>query len=247
MEIGNILVIFIAALIGSFYGTLVGGASLITIPALIFSGLSPHIALATNRLGVSGVHVAGIYKFGKNKLIDYRLGFIAAIVVAVGSIIGANLVLLVSEILLKRIIAIAMVIVLLVILLNKQKGLEKIKEIKKSNYLIGLISFFFIGIYGGFYGAGTGTMMSYALILLFGKTFLESAGTRKIPSLTINIVAASVFIYFGKINYFVVGILFLSTFIGSYFGSALAPKMGNKGLKWLFAIIVIIMSIKLLM
>jgi len=63
MEIYKIVLMFFVGLIVSFYGTLVGGGSLITIPKLIILGLPPHTAIGTDRLGILGVTIAGLYKF----------------------------------------------------------------------------------------------------------------------------------------------------------------------------------------
>ena len=68
MDIINLLMIFAVGVIAGSFGALTGGGSLITIPALIFLGLSPYSAMWTNRLGVAGEHIAGWHKFDQKAL-----------------------------------------------------------------------------------------------------------------------------------------------------------------------------------
>ncbi len=45
MEPISILIIVVVFFTASFFGSLIGGGGLITVPTLIFMGLSPHMAL----------------------------------------------------------------------------------------------------------------------------------------------------------------------------------------------------------
>lgn len=86
MEIPGPVIIFIAAAGASAFGTLIGGASLITISTLILLGLPPHMAIGTDRFGVIGIGVAGLFKFHRKKMIDFRLSTLLAIPTLLGSI-----------------------------------------------------------------------------------------------------------------------------------------------------------------
>ena len=67
-------IIFIAAVFAAGFGTLIGGSSIVTIPALILLGLPPHTAIGTDRFGIIGVGISGWYEFHRKRLIDYRIG-----------------------------------------------------------------------------------------------------------------------------------------------------------------------------
>jgi len=60
MDILNISIVFLVGIGASVYGTRVGGSSLITIPVLILMGLPPHTAPGTDRVGVTGLLMAGL-------------------------------------------------------------------------------------------------------------------------------------------------------------------------------------------
>lgn len=247
MDIISLLIISAVGVIAGSFGTLTGGTSLITIPALIFLGLPPHAAIGTNRLGVTGVPIAGWYKFNQKRMVNYAFGFMIGIPALFGSMLGVNLVLQMNEMILKRLVATLMILILVFITVKPKIGLEKTKSmVKNHGYLIGAILSFFLGVYGGFYGAGAGIFLNYILILLFGQTFLESAATRKIAGFFITAMAAILFGLAGVINYSMGIALFIGTFTGSFIGAHYSDKIGDVWIKTLFFAIVLTMSIKLL-
>ncbi len=247
MGIFSLIVAFFIGLVGSSFGTLVGGAGLIITPTLILLGLPPQFAVATNRFGGAGLAIFGLYEFNRKKLVNRKLGLILGIAALVGSFIGAHLMLQVDEKLLKHIIAVITILVLMIFFIKPQVGVEMRKTpIKSYEYIAGFFIAFLLGIYGGFYGAGLGAFYSYLLILLFGQTFMESAGTRKIMTLLVAVVATFTFIVEGVIDYPIGISLFLGMSLGSYIGAHYSDKIGNVWIKRLFFIIVIIMAIKLL-
>jgi len=240
-------IIFIAALVSSLFGTLIGGSSLITIPTLMLLGLPPHTAIGTDRLGITGISIAGWYQFHKKGMINYRVGFAVGIAALCGSFIGANLALQVKGATLKIIIAIITFAILPLLIFSPRKGIEKTKQTLKSrDYLLGGLMSFFIGIYGGFYGPMAGTFLCYVLIAWFGQTFLESAATFKIGSLFLTSMAATVYASKGAIHYPMAIAMFSGSCIGSYIGVHYSERIGNVWIKRLFIVLILVMIIKLL-
>ncbi|MCK5283853.1 MAG: sulfite exporter TauE/SafE family protein [Nanoarchaeota archaeon] len=246
MEPISILIVIFVGLIGGAYGTLVGGGFLIIIPALIFLGLPPHVALGTARLGGLGSNSAGWYKFHKKGYVNYKTGLIIAIPVFFGALIGANIVINISETILRYVVGIITLVILIFMVLKPDIGMKGRRKAIKHHNIIGVIISFILGIYGGFYGAGLGTFLTYLLVLLFGQTFLESAGTRKISAFFMNIVPAVVFAMKGLVNFYIGIVLFLATFTGSYIGAHYSDRIGDIWIKRLFFVVVLIMAVKLL-
>lgn len=247
MDITSFLIVLIVGLIGGFFNTFVGAGSLVSIPALIFLGLPPTVAIASNRLGVTGSDIADWYQFHIKEFIDYKIGMLLAVPSLIGSIIGANLVLEFNEVLLKRIIAAASFIILMLIIFNPGAGIKQAqKNLKGYHYASIIFLCFIIGIYGGFYGAGAGTFLFYILILIAGETFLQSAGTRVMANLSFSLMAAGIFAYNGVINYSWTVPLFIGSFVGSFISAHYSDRIGNVWIKRLFLVVVLIMVVKLL-
>jgi uncharacterized membrane protein YfcA len=227
MEVIDFLIVLVVGLVGGFFNTFMGAGSLLSIPALISLGLPPHVAIATNRLGVLGSDIAGWYEFHVKKMINYRIAIILAVPSLIGAIIGANLIFL---------------------MLNPSAGIERARHrISFFNYAGGICASFIIGIYGGFYGAGAGTFLFYVLIFFFGQTFLDSAGSRGLANFSYSFMAAAIFAYKGVIDYAWVIPLFAGSFGGSYLSAHYSDRIGNAWLRRLFVVVVIMLVIKLFM
>ncbi len=247
MEPLTLLFVFFVGVFASFIGTNVGSGGLIAIPALIFFGLPPQAAIATNKFGSLGMVTTGFYKFHKAKKIDYRIGIPTAAFALIGAYIGANTLLLFPNELLEKLVGAFILAILVFVLLNRDIGLKKARQTNPLLRYAGYLSFLLIGFWGGFFGGGTATFATYALILLFGQTFLESAGTRKIAALGISIVPIIVFALAGIINWVYGTSLILGMAVGSYFGASYGIKKGDKWVRLLFAIIVVASAVKLLL
>lgn len=246
MDITIFFIVLFVGFIGGFFNTFVGAGSLVSIPALIFLGLPPTIAIASNRLGVIGSDIADWYQFHVKEFIDYKIGMLLAVPSLIGSIIGANLVLEFNEEVLKRIIAAASFSILMLIIFNPGAGIKRShKNLKGYHYVSIIFLCFIIGIYGGFYGAGAGTFVFYVLILIAGETFLESAGTRVMANLSFSLMAAGIFAYNGVINYSWTVPLFIGSFSGSFISAYYSERIGNVWIKRLFLVVVLIMVIRL--
>ena len=247
MDILNIIIIFLVGIGASIYGTLVGGSSLIIIPLLILMGLPPHTALGTDRVGVTGLLMAGWYKFHQKRLVNYRIGISMVIPALMGSFLGAKIALQINEAALKLIIAGLTVLMVLFMILRPDIGSDRTKELVRTyDYLLGALMTFFVGIYAGFYGAMAGTFLFYILLMWFKQTFLESAGTLKIAGFFMNVMAAAVFAMNGAVDYSLGIVLFAGSFIGSFIGAHYSDKLGNVWIRRFFFLIIAIMIAKLI-
>jgi uncharacterized protein len=249
MDVTQMIVIFCVSVFSSAFGTLVGGSSLVTIPLLILMGLPPHTALGTDRFGTVGIGAAGLYSFHRQGMVRYRLSFIVGIPCLIGAFIGANLALQISPELLKKCIVALTVILLIVVVANPRLGVGVAtkRPITTGRYVFGLFLSLLVGIYGGFYGGGAATFLSYTMILVFRQTFLQSAANLKVGAIMVGVSSAATYAYHGAINLPLALAMFAGSCIGSYVSAHYSNRIGNVWIKRLFIGIVLIMAMKLLM
>ena len=247
MEILSFLIILVVSIFVSAFGTLIGGSSIVTIPLLMLLGLPPHTAIGTDRFGVIGVGIAGWYKFQKKGLINYRLALVAAIPILFGSAVGANIVLQISEAVLKNVIIVTSIILVIFLIFNPGIGVEKRQApLTTKDYVGGVIISFIVGVYGGFYGAMAGTLAVYIFLMWFRQTFIDSAASMKLGSVSMTVTAATVFGLNNAVDYYLGSGMFIGCLIGSYIGAHYAERIGNIWVKRIFIAFVIIALIKLI-
>ena len=248
MNATHLIIVFVASSLASIVGSVIGGASLVTIPLLILLGLPTHTAIGTDRFGVMGIGVMGWYLFHRKGMIDYKVGVATGIPILAGSFLGAHLVLQINESSLKLVIAVISALLLPITILSPKMGIEKRERtLRKHDYLVGAFLTFVVGMYGGFYGAMAATFLAYVLVLWFSQTFLESAATLKIGSLSMTGTAAAVFAYNGAVHYPLAITIFCGCCIGSLIGVHYSVKLGSVWIKRVFILLVLIMIIKLVL
>ena len=238
MELYNLATVFVMSVLASSFGTLTGGTSLITIPVLMVLGLPPHVAIGTDRFGIIGLNISGWYKFHVKRLIDYRIAWIVAAPICVGTFLGSNIVLQVSADVLRNLVVFINLALFLFLLLNPKVGVQKPQVTTGARvYVAGFSLSLLVGLWGGFYGALTGTFTLYVLILVFRQTFIQSAATMKIPNIVNASTAAMVFAFHGAVD-FPMGLAMMGgCLIGSYAGVHFSERIGDRWIKRVFLLV----------
>lgn len=204
------------------------------------------MAIGTDRFGVIGIGTAGLYEFHRKGMIDYRLSVLMAVPTFLGAIVGANLVLAISESLLRIIIVVTNLFCLVYLVLNPKIGLEeKSPGTSRLRYVFGGLSCFIIGIYGGFYGAMAATFLAYVLIMGFGQTFIQTAANIKVASVCFTSSAAIVFVLNGSVDFTLGLAMFCGCLCGSYLGAHFSDKIGNLWIKRFFITVLTLMIAKM--
>jgi uncharacterized membrane protein YfcA len=242
-----LIVAFCAGLVGSFYGAAVGGGALLTVPALMFVGLSPVQAIATSRLGSLGISMSGLVAFGKSGQVDWTLGWKMTFLQGAGVLLGAWSLLQLPGWWVKKSIAVIILVILGLLAAFPSAGLHTIPiDPKSMRYRSGYILTVLLGVLTGFFQGGGGTLAAYIMILCFGQTFLQSAGTRKLPFLFGNGLALAVFIPSGNVLWGIGLALGAGTLLGGYLGSLFAIKKGNKWVRVVFFLVVGLAALRML-
>ena len=245
MELLTIIFVLFVGLISGFIGSMVGGGGLISIPLLMFFGLPPQVAIATNKFGSLGFSVGSIIRFWKGKKIIWKYVFPLSLLGVFGGFFGANLLLNIDEELITKIVAVILLMLLPLILIKKDLGVKG-KKITKTKKYIGYFVYFFVMIFGGFFGGGAGFLIIYSLVFFLGLTIIEVNATDAIPWLIQTIIALFIFISAGLVNFYYGISLLIGMLIGSYIGAHTAIKKGDKWIKSIFVIIILFAALKFL-
>ena len=241
------LILFVTGLTAASFSTLIGGGTLLTVPVLILLQVPAHTAVATNRIGVFGLAITGWVAFQQQGLIRHSLSWALGLACGVGAIFGTMILLSISEAALKGFIAAVSVLLLIFTALQKEIGVAAPPKRGAVRWAVGLPLAVVLGAYGSVYGAGLGTFLTYLLVILFGQTFLQSAGTRKVAIGMQAIVSSILYYRANLIHWPSAANLFVSMGIGSYRGARYGTRLGNVWIRRAFMTLAAVLSLKILL
>lgn len=232
--------------ISGFIDSIAGGGGLVSLPTYNIAGLSPHLALGTNKFSSCIGTIFSTLRFVKNKSYNLTSAIPAIIFAFIGSAIGSKIAVCLDAKILQYILVGGVPVIAIVIF--KKKNLSHITPRKNSKAKVIILSSiigFVIGGYDGFFGPGTGTFLILAYTSILGFDLLTSMGNAKLVNLTSNIASFIVFAIEGKIL-FSIGIpAALCAIAGHYIGSGLAIKNGQRIIRPMLILVLTLLSTKL--
>lgn len=234
--------------LAGFLDSIAGGGGLISLPAFLIAGVPPHMALGTNKMSsVLGTSMA-TWRFAKNGYIQLKKVIWFIVAALIGSTIGANLTLHVSERIVEYMMIGVLPVVAFYVLRNKKMGDDTLAHTipEKKSFLIALAAAFVIGVYDGFYGPGTGTFLILVLTGAARYAMKEAAGTTKAINLSSNVAAIITFIINGKVIYPLGLAAGLCSILGNYIGSGMVMTNGQKIVRPLVLVVLTILFVKII-
>ncbi|NQZ45807.1 MAG: sulfite exporter TauE/SafE family protein [Flavobacteriaceae bacterium] len=239
------LLVVVGFVVG-FINTLAGGASLLSLPTLIFLGLPPAVANGTNRVAIVVQTAMGVAGFKSKGVSTFPFNLYLGISALIGAIIGAQLAVDIKGETFNRILACIMIAVVLLIVFKPKINVAELQERLTGKYLwLGIVAFFFIGIYGGFINAGIGFVIILFLHFVNRMDLVRVNATKVAVVFIYTLAALLVFILNDKINWKVGLVLALGNGTGAWVSSRVSVNKGDGFIKTFLIVMVIAMAIKL--
>lgn len=229
-----LMILIVFGFVAAFIDSVVGGGGLIALPALLFTGLNPASAVATNKLASTMGSATSNIVFYRSGNLDFKSAFKLFPITFIGSIIGAWTVHLMNPEVLKPLMLIMLGVVAIYTIFKKDWGsISTHKKLSGRHVIIFTFFIFVIGFYDGFLGPGTGSFLMFSLLFI-GYDFLKAAGTAKFLNLGSNVGALFMFMYVGQVNYAYGFIMGIAQIAGGIVGSKFAIKKGSGYVRALF-------------
>ncbi len=231
MELSNTTFAMLSSL-SLFAGVLsaiAGSSGLLMLPALLLTGMPPHMALGTNKLYTTAGLLTSSLVFIRQRLFNYRLWITAILATIFGSILGAGLALIVPTDVIKLILPVMMLGIAIYFLLpnklpNQSTAPQSTKPAAVSSGIVGSL----IGLYSGFIGAGSASLWTSAAMSIFNIEIVEASALSRVMCLISNTMGLAVFMALRNVDYILGASLVFFGCIGAYFGSKLALRFGSK-------------------
>lgn len=242
------LLILIAGTVAGFLNTVAGGGSLITLPILIFMGLPSATANGTNRIALLFQNISATMGFKRRGYFYPTLAVWLGIPAVIGAFVGSRIAVSLPDVLFNRILSIVMIVVLTLILTRPEKRFLKqtgASELTGTRRWVAVGVFFLVGIYGGFIQAGVGFILIVSLSLLTGLPLVNVNAIKVAIVAIYTAMALAVFVLNGNVEWGLGLLLAVGNSFGAYLGSVFAVKKGDRYIRMIITVSVIVMAGKL--
>lgn len=240
-----LLLLFLAGLVAGFIDAIAGGGGLISVPALLWAGLPPQMALGTNKMQAVFGTLMAVRKYAQAKLVVWAEVRLAVLVTFISAMLGTWVVTQVSNEVLKKIVPWMLLGIAVYVLISPRLGAKPAKArlgVAAFACLAGCV----LGFYDGFFGPGTGTFWTLACLSLLGLELTRATAFTKVVNLTSNVASLLVFLLAGRVNYEVAVAMIAGQLVGGRLGAGLAIRHGAPFIRVVFLAVVFAMVIKLL-
>ncbi|HEX7066489.1 MAG TPA: sulfite exporter TauE/SafE family protein [Bacillales bacterium] len=246
MSIENILLILAAGTAAGFINAMAGGGSLLTMPVLIFLGLPSATANGTNRIALLVQNLIGIWNFRSKGFFDWKLGLLLSIPAVIGSLVGASFAVSIPDGLFNKILAVVMIVIVIFVVWQPHKKMANTeKPATTGRKIAASIVFFFVGLYGGFIQAGIGFLMIASMSFIFGMSLVRVNAFKLFVAGLYIFASFFIFVIHGEVNWLLGFILAAGNGIGVWIGSHFAVSKGDKWIRIVLVIAVVLMAGKL--
>ena len=261
--------LFFAAILAGALNSVAGGGSFISFPTLLFTGVPPINANATNTTALVPGSIASIPPYRKDLTHERRELILFSVISAIGGILGAIILAKTPPSLFQKMIPYLLLIATLIFAagnnlaaaIRRLRGKpaqaqgsaidadETVQEKEgmphtSTGALIAvLVIQFIISLYGGFFGGGIGIMMLAGFALL-GMTNIHAMNALKVVlASVINGVAVITFALLGLILWPQAILMAVGAIIGGWGGATLAHVVPARSVRWFVIAVGIAMSI----
>lgn len=232
-QILEAMLLFVAAFVGGALNSVAGGGSFFSFPALLFTGLDPKIANATNTVALwpgSAASVAAYREELGGMQPEVRL---LAPVSMIGGLAGALLLLVTPSDVFSKLLPFLMLGATLLFAFSPRmtayvRGRDRRAESPGAARVRAVVIQAIISVYGGFFGGGIGILMLAALALMGMENIHKMNGLKTLLATLINGIAVFAFVIARAVAWVPAAIMIVAAILGGYIGAALARKIDPK-------------------
>ena len=227
----ELFALFTAGILGGILNSIAGGGSFITFPALLFFGVPPISANATNTFASCAGYLSGAYAF-REELYRHRKELPPIILISIGGgISGAWLLLQTPESVFRGIIPWLLLFATLLFIFGGKLN-DTLKQFAAHHQHASTIGRLLLGlmllgicVYGGFFNAGLGIIVLSYLALAGYSNISAMNGIKLLVSSTISLIAIIIFMFNGAIAWLEGTSVLVGALVGGYVAARVSRKL----------------------
>jgi uncharacterized membrane protein YfcA len=241
LDLHTYLFLFVAGVLGGALNAVAGGGSFVAFPALMFAGVAPIPANATNAVALWVGVTASSGAYRKHLDISRRVMVPLAVTSVVGGIGGAFLLLHTPAHTFLRVLPWLMLGATLLFVFGRKlsrgskSGLAH--DATTNAIVVAAIFELVVAVYGGYFGGGVG-IMNLAMLAALGMTDIHAMNALKVLlGGIINAMAVVTFTLAKAVAWKPGVVMIAGAIVGGYFGAHYAQKLPQP---WIRAFVIVV-------
>jgi uncharacterized protein len=248
------LAILGAGLVAGVLTSTVGVASLVSFPVLIALGIPPVVANASNTVGLIPAGLSGSLGYRRELREQPRVTWSVVMTCAVGSIGGAALLLCLPSGVFEVVVPWLILFTCLIVgaqpwisrwLRSRHEDPHSV-EPRMTMSPVTTVFAALTGVYGGYFGAGSGVMMMAVLGLGTDLEFRIVNALKTLAVMAANVIATAIFVVIADLDWAAVGLLASGSVVGGYVGSHIGRVLPPNLLRGLVVVAGVIAAVTML-
>lgn len=233
------------AFFAGFISSIAGAGGMLTLPALLWAGLPPLNALATNKVQSSLGTLSSTWNFFRRGHLNIKPLGLSVTLAILGSIAGTWLVQRLTGDVLTRLIPLLLLVIAIYFLVSPMID-DSRRRAKISQRWFACTAALAMGFYGGFFGPGMGSILPFLFVWLLGHNLVRATAETKLMILAVNGTSAIIFATAGLVLWPLAIAMSVAQAIGARLGSNLVMERGAVFVQPIIIGVTMLLSIKLL-
>jgi uncharacterized membrane protein YfcA len=222
---------------GGIITSLVGGASLVTFPALLTTGLAPVAAVVVNLVSLMPANLSAAW-WDRSQLPRFGWGmWLTLAVSAVGAVVGAWLLMITPE---RVFMALVPLLLGLSTLLFAHAGRIAVwierratttAAAERDRWAITVAAMVPVSIYGGYFGAGAGVMLLAILMVVANGDYRCANAIKNLVSGLNCLMASAVYVVQDAVAWLPVFVIMAGALVGAKVGVAIVRVVPREAMR----------------
>lgn len=239
------LLLFIAGLGAGVVSTIAGGGSFISLSALILLGVPSVVANGTNRISILFQTSSGAAGFKSEGVSAFPYSIWLGLAAIPGAVIGAEFAVHVSNAVFNRVLAFCMLLFVILMVYEMLRKTEHLAvRFTKKSRIAGLITFFFLGIYGGFLQSGGGFLAILAIRFIHRFSLAKTNSIKVLVIFIQTVIALAIFLWSASVNWQYGLILGAGAAIGGWVSSRWSVGVDEKIIRYIILAAILGLAIR---
>ncbi|MDR2800274.1 MAG: TSUP family transporter [Desulfovibrio sp.] len=226
LDVGLVLFLLAVFFAGGFLDSISGGGGLLTIPALLLTGLPAEVVVGTNKTASLPGIFSALAAYVRGGFVDRGAALRGLPFALLGGLVGSRALLFFDSRAIGLILVFMLPLGIAVTFFPKKESARRRAFSPRARHLRTALVCLVVGLYDGFFGPGSGSFYIMGFYFFLGMGLVQASATIKIFNLAASASASFMFALHGHVLYLLVLPLSLANIAGNLIGARMTMRIG---------------------